>query len=118
MNPFISSSQTMQLYAAATVSLIVYSNNIRRCHHLHRAGILLPDRSPWKHLLENGEEDSFLNLTGFSREAFDQMRDYLYGDHQDHLCGGRLRLLTTKDELGVILFKLGFKMRLSELCLS
>jgi hypothetical protein len=107
----------MQLYAAATVSLIVYSNSVRRRHHLHRAGILLLGRSPWRHLLENGDEDSFLNLTGFSREAFDQMHDYLYGDHQDHVCVGRPRLLTTKDELGIILFYLGSKMRLSELCL-
>ena len=45
------------------------------------------------------------------------MHDYLYGDHEDHVGAGRPRLLTTKDELGIILFYLGSKMRLSELCL-
>jgi len=106
-----------QLYVAASVSMLIYHNSIRRRHHLTRSGILPTNASPWRHLYENGDEGSFLNLTGFSREAFEEMHDYLY-DNVDHRVGaGRPRLLNSRDELGLILFYLGSSMTLSELCL-
>ena len=77
MNPFITSSTMTQLYVAASVSMLIYHNSIRRRHHLTRSGILPTNASPWRHLYENGDEGSFLNLTGFSREAFEEMHDYL-----------------------------------------
>jgi hypothetical protein len=117
MNPFLFNSQITQLYVAASVSMIIYYNGIRRRHHLTRSGILSPDRSPWRHLYENGDEASFLNLTGFTRQAFEEMHEFLHGDDQNRIGPGRRRLLNTRDELGVILFYLGSKMRLSELCL-
>ena len=106
-----------QLYVAASVSMLIYHNSIRRRHHLTRSGILPTNASPWRHLYENGDEGSFLNLTGFSREAFEEMHDYLY-DNVDHRVGtGRPSLLNSRDELGLILFYLGSSMTLSELCL-
>ena len=47
--------------------------------------ILQPTRSPWRHLYDNGDEVSFLNLTGFSRVAFEEMHQYLYGDVQEQI---------------------------------
>jgi hypothetical protein len=60
--------------------------------------------SPWRHLYENGDNGSFLNLTGFSRNAFEEMHEYLYENVEDHTRAGRPRLLNTRDELGLILF--------------
>ena len=52
-----------QLCVAASVSMLIYYNSVRRRHHLTRSGILAPNHSPWRHLYENGDEGSFLNLT-------------------------------------------------------
>ena len=117
MNPFLSNTQMTQLCVAASVSMLIYYNSIRRRHHLTRSGILAPIHSPWRHLYENGDEGSFLNLTGFSREAFEEMHDYLYPNEPEIHGAGRPRLLNSRDELGVILFYLGSSMNLSQLCL-
>jgi len=73
MNPFINPSTMTQLYVAASVSMLVYYNSIRRRHYVTRSGILPTTASPWRHLYENGEV-SFLNLTWFSRESFEEMQ--------------------------------------------
>jgi hypothetical protein len=117
MNPFVNNSSITQLYVAASVTMVLYYNSIRRRHHLTRSGILFPSQSPWRHLYDNGDDGSFLNLTGFSREAFEELHEFLYLGHQNHRGHGRPRLLNTRDELGIILFYVGSKMRLSELCL-
>jgi hypothetical protein len=117
MFPFISNTNLTQLYVAASVSMVIYYNSIRSRHFLTRSGILAPGQSPWRHLYENGDDQSFLNLTGFNREAFEELHTYLYDDHVEHHGAGRPRLLSTRDELGLILFYLGSSMRLSELCL-
>jgi hypothetical protein len=116
MNPFIFNSQVTQLFIATSVSLVIYYNGIRRRHRLTRSGILQPGRSPWRHLYENGDEASFLNLTGFSRAAFHQLHEYMYRDNELPRTG-RPRLLNTEDELGIILFYLGSSMTISHLCL-
>ena len=67
-----------QLYVVASVSMLVYYNSIRSRHYVTRSGILPTSASPWRHLYENGDEVSFLNLTGFSREAFEEMHQYQY----------------------------------------
>jgi len=116
MNPFIFNSQVTQLFIATSVSLVIYYNGIRRRHRLTRSGILRPGRSPWRHLYENGDEASFLNLTGFSRAAFHQLHEYMYRDNELPRTG-LPRLLNTEDELGIILFYLGSSMTISHLCL-
>jgi len=106
-----------QLYVAASVSMLVYYNSIRRRHYVTRSGILPTTASPWRHLYENGDEVSFLNLTGFSREAFEEMHQYLYENVEERYSASRPRLVNTHDELGLILFYLGSTMKHSELCL-
>ena len=64
--------------------------------------------SPWRHLHKN---DSFLNLTGFSREAFEEMRDYLYDNKEKRRGEGGTRLLNNRDKLGLILFYFGSSMK-------
>ena len=78
MNPFVTPSSITQLYVVASVSMLVSYNSIRRRHYLTRTEILATSVSPWRHLYENGENGSFLNLTGFSCDAFEEMHEYLY----------------------------------------
>ena len=111
MNPFVTPSTITQLYVAASVSMLVYYNSIRTHHYLTRTGILPTSVSPWRHLYENGDNGSFLNLTGFSRDAFEEMHDYLYENVEDRTGAGRPRLLNNRDELGLILFYLGSSMK-------
>jgi len=73
MNPFITPSTMTQLYVAASVSMLVYYSSIWRRRYVTRSGILPTTASPWRHLYENGEV-SFLNLTWFSRESFEEMQ--------------------------------------------
>ena len=61
---------------------------IRRGNHLTRSGILTANHTPWLHLYQNGDEGSFLNLTGFSREALVEMHDYLYANELERYCAG------------------------------
>ena len=68
--------------------------------------------SSWHHLYESG---SFFNITGFSRESFEEMHDYLYDE--EYRDAGRPRLLNNHDELGLILFHFGPSMKYSELFL-
>jgi len=89
-------SSITQLYVAASVSMVLYCNRIRRRHHLTRSGILFPSHSPWRNLYDNGDEESFLNLTGFSREAFEELHKFLYLGHQNHRV---MVVLVTKPEL-------------------
>ena len=100
MNPFVSNSSIIQLYVAASVSMVLYYNSIRRRHYLTRSGILFPSQSPWGHHYDNGDDGSVLNLTGLSREAFEELHEFLYFGHQNHRGHGRPRLLNTRDELG------------------
>jgi hypothetical protein len=97
MNPLLSNSQLTTLYCAASAAMVIYYNSIRRRHHLYRPAILLPSQSPWRHLYENGDDASFLNLTGFSREAFEELHDYINDDQAEHHGAGRRRLLSSHD---------------------
>ena len=97
--------------------MVIYYNSVRRRNHLTRSGKLQSARSLWRHLYDNGDESSFINLTGFSRAAFEEMHQYLCGDIQEQSGPGRRRLLSSQDELGLILFYLGSSMTLSQLCL-
>ena len=90
--------------------MVLNYNSIRRRHHLTRSGIFFPSHSPWRNLYDSGDEESFLNLTDFSREAFEELQEYLINiGHQNHLGPCRPRLLNTLDELGTYCYILGQK---------
>ena len=50
MNPFVIPSTITQLYVAASVSMLVYYNSIRRRHYVTRTGILPTTVYPWNQL--------------------------------------------------------------------
>jgi len=58
----------------------------------------------------NGDEGSFLNLTGFSREAFEELHEVLYLGHQNHRGHGRPGLLDTRND-EIFCFFLGLRYR-------
>jgi len=89
MNPFLSNTQMTQLCVAASVSMLIYYNSIRKRHHVTRSGILAPNHSPWPHMYQNGDEGYYINLTGFSREEFEEMHDYLYTHELEKHCASR-----------------------------
>ena len=99
MNPFLSNTQMTQLCVAASVSMLIYYNSIRKRHHVTRSGILAPNHSPWPHMYQNGDEGYYINLTGFSREAFEEMHDYLYTNELERHCASRPRLQCTTRRL-------------------
>jgi len=49
---------------------------------------------PLRHLYDNGDKASFLNLTGFERGAFEELNQYFYGDVQEQTGSGRILLLS------------------------
>jgi hypothetical protein len=62
----------------------------------------MPGASPWRNLLENGDEQSFLNLTGFRRLAFEELHGIIFNENEARRRGpGRPTLISTQDELGL-----------------
>lgn len=118
MEFIIQQSFTSQLLALGALGLTIYHNSLRRRANLHRVAIVQPDQSPWRRLLEYGDEESFLNLTGFDHHAFEELHSLIFGDDREpEQLRGRPNLLTTRDELGLLLFYCGSTMKIKELCL-
>ena len=47
----------------------LYNRQAKRAN-LHRKALVDPENSPWRRLLLEGDDDSFLELTGFTKDAF------------------------------------------------
>ncbi len=78
--------------------------------------VLSPAVSPWARLYQYGDESSFLNLTGLSRLAFNQLFDMLFLDEQMQRTG-RPQLMHPPVQLGLSLFYIGSTMGNKHLCL-
>jgi hypothetical protein len=77
-------------------------NSLRNRSKLTRCAILKPSMSPWVQLLNYGDESSFLEMNGFSREAFYTLKNVLFSvDRNDRRLGGRPRSLDESGELGL-----------------
>ena len=102
------------------LSSIHYYNNVREKSNLLRQAILLPSASPWQHLWEKGDQQSFLLMTGVTREVFSMMLNILYSpyDRQQYLVKkGRPNSLLPHAELGLFLFFIGSTMNIRHLSL-
>ena len=60
----------------------LWYNSLRNRSRLTRSAILLPHVSPWNRLLNNGDDGSFLEMTGFSGLAFNELRSVLRLDEE------------------------------------
>ena len=79
----------------------------RSRHTVSRCGLPPPGMSPWSHLYANGDDTSFLSLTGFDRGSFDELHDIIFSD-EDSQEFGRPRSLDSFGELGLLLHYLNF----------
>ena len=98
------------------LAIIVAYNSVRERHYLLRAAIVRPRLSPWMHLLANGDDRSFLDVTGFTKDAFYRLETAVFpaGDVPTR---GRPSSLDNKGKLGLVLFFLGSRMETKFLCL-
>ena len=55
------------------ILLVCYHNSIRVHLYLRRAALVSPDVSPWQKLYDEGDESSFLNVTGLMRDALNTL---------------------------------------------
>ena len=103
------------------ILLVVYNNSIRERSYLLRQAIVDPKKSPWQHLMDNGDPSSFLLLTGLNRHAFNLLLDVLIPPNhclrRHHRRRGRQWSLPAEGQLGLLLFYVGSTMPHKHLCL-
>jgi hypothetical protein len=103
---------------AFVFAFVVYYNSQRFRHSLTRSALIPPNYSPWKRLLGYGDNQSFLNVTGFTRFAFDSLSVAVNGDLPYNFSNvGRPKLLSPEDELGLTLLFLNSRAELKYLSL-
>jgi len=113
MNSSLSNTQMTQLCVTASVSMLICSSSsLVEDIILHDQVSCLPIIGVVCIKIVR----MFLNLTGCSREAFEEINEFLYSNEMKRHCASRVRLLNSHDELELILSYLGSSMKLSELC--
>lgn len=104
------------LELVATFLVVIYHyNNMRTRHRLTRSALVEPSLSPWKKALWEGDDSSFLHVTGFSRPAFFELVRILFPLQRSRR--GRPPLLDPPDETGLLLMFLNSKMHHKHLCM-
>ena len=79
------------------VSLIHFYNSRRTRHYyLTKSALLDPCQSPWQRLLLFGDENSFINLTGMTRQAFKLLEKVVF--HNKHVGLVSIKYLVDDDE--------------------
>lgn len=103
------------------VLLFHMHNNVRSRHYLRRPAISPPSESPWQRLYVHADPNSFLHMTGLTRECFALLvADLFASDEIARLRGrraGRPRSLSPEGFLGLLLFYFGSTMCYKHLCL-
>ena len=102
----------LTIFAAA-----FWYNSLRNRSKLTRRAILKQMLSPWAQLLNYGDDRSFLELTGFSRDSFHELRNVIFVAERNDRQVGRRRSLDTAGKLGLYLVYVGSQMRTKHLCL-
>ena len=98
------------------VFLLQWYNSQRTRHKVHRAALVSPRISPWRHLLQFGDCSSFLDFTGFTRKAFVELEKALGLKKRASASVGRPLLLDLRDQLGLYLFYVTSRCKLKHLC--
>lgn len=81
--------------------------------------MLQPDESPWQLLWSRGDDPSFVSLTGFNRETFEELHEDIFErdvDDEEIRGVGRPQKLNSIAKLGLILHFLNSSMKLKTLC--
>ena len=105
-------SYSSGLSLAILLAAINFYNSLRNRNNLHRAALLPPQSAPWMHLWLYGDDESFLNLTGFSRRAFNLLLNDLFPPvvPLPRRKRGRPTLLDNPGQLGLFLYYVNSKM--------
>ena len=97
-------------------------NDARERHNLHRSALLNPENSPWTRLLKHADQDSFLNITGFTRKAFYKLYKALWTAEEraefydrESTRTGRKVSLKLIDRLGLYIYYVSSRMRYKDL---
>ena len=97
-------------------ALMVY-NGCRNRTFLTRSALVSPTQSPWMHLMNHGDQQSFLELTGFTRHASVELETVLFDQPMMDRKRGRPTFLDDRGQLGLYLFYLGSRMHMKHLCM-
>ena len=100
--------------------IAIYAYNGQRIkYNLTRSAVPSPDNSAWTHLFYNGDDQSFILLTGFDRPSFRRLKNYLFGNNEEthHRRPGRPPSLNANAKLGLYLFFVGSRAQYKYLCL-
>ena len=100
------------------VGAINVYNSIRTRHRLTRSAVVEPALSPWQHLLQFGDDQSFTEMTGFDRITFHMIANTLF-PIQNRLIPklGRPYILDHLGQLGLFLFYVGSTMKIKHICM-
>jgi hypothetical protein len=107
----------LKLKLCVLILLLMRYNAIRRSHKLTRSAIAAPSMAPWFHMLNFGDDLSFLELTGFTRDAFMRLETVVIGEGCLDQSFGRPRILDNRGRLGLLLFFVNSRMNLKQLSL-
>ena len=101
------------------ILLACYHNSIRVRSYLTRAALVSPDVSPWRKLYDDGDESSFLHVTGLTRDAFNALLHIVIppGHYIRRRRRGRPWSLPPDGMLGLLMCYLGSQMSNKWLCL-
>lgn len=101
-------------------AVVMYNNAREPRNKLTRQALLHPSLSAWRRLYYlHGEDASFVNLTGFTKDAFKQLLRLVFPTHDKGINKrGRRQLLAPRDKLGLYLMYLNSRMDNKHLCLS
>jgi hypothetical protein len=110
----------ISIIVAVLLVVVWYYNSLRNRRYLLRAGVISPKLSPWNHLFHHGDDLSFMEMTGFSRNSFSALVNILWPLDTRRNIGnkrGRPSSLDENGQLGLLLFYLGSRMNIKHLCL-
>lgn len=97
--------QSNSYYLILRVALLCELHNRQRKRtKLSRSAIQSPKLAPWEHLLNFGDDNSFLNMTGLSRNAFMEMEKIMFPTPEEQRPNGRPLSLNRRGQLGLLLF--------------
>jgi len=100
------------------LALITAYNAVRRRSRLTRSALLQPKFASWKFLYKNADDGSFLHITGFDRDTFEELKDACFeDDDDDQRRRGRPPGLDNAGKLGLYLLWANSRMTLADLCL-
>jgi hypothetical protein len=111
----IAHNQT-ESYLLLIICAIVYYNSLRNRSSLLRKAIIPAKWSSWRYLRYNGDDSSFLNLTGMTQPAFNQLVTIVFHNESKHIIG-RYPQLDEFDQLGLLIMYLNSPLELKHLSL-